>query len=144
MRRVYDNIGRALDIEQPLSLKRDAVPVGSALGQRMAAPRFIESPQKRVIRSIEEQYPVRHARVRQRAQTVFQIVEKRAAPDIDHENGVSHFSLALPEQIQYIADKRRRQVVDAVISEIFKAVERTALARSRHARNNSDLHNTHL
>src|SRR5436305_13868021 len=94
--------------------------------QRMRPARFTESAQKRSVACLQKDQARRHHPL-DRLQNCRQSIELRALANIDNEGRTGYFS-GLQRQFCESWDEIHRQVVDAVVAEIFERLQRRSLA----------------
>src|SRR5579863_8884856 len=104
----------------------------------MLAPRLGEAPYEHVFAGIEEDDAIGHALAVELAQLIEQVAEDLLAADIQHERDLAQ-AAAGRAQLGELGDQTRREIVDAEVAEILKALRGLALTGARQARDDDEV-----
>src|SRR4051812_32260022 len=105
----------------------------------MAAARLGETAKERLVARLEIEHAAVDAAAAQRGEVLGQRSQRRA-PCVDaHADALV---TGLGEEVDGLEKKRRRQIVDAVITAVLEDVEGDALARARKSAHEYKLHHS--
>ncbi len=140
MRGIDDQVRQGDDRRGQLAFPPDAVGDRSILAQRVAVARFGEAADENLVVAIEIQhgeFQARHlAERRQHAGEQVRIEAPRAKVDADGERLVPGGANA--GRIDQATDQAERQVVDDLVAEVLKRLQRRRLAGTGHAGDQQD------
>ena len=117
--RVDDQAGARTQRCHALALALDCSEHITPGGERMRAPRFTEATQQLFVLRLQEQQLDAMTASDEAVEHVRRAFEKTARPDVQPERDARQLA-SLFQQLDQLRDERRRNVIDAEVTEVFQ------------------------
>ncbi len=123
VRGIDDTVGMATKISETLLFKPHSFQYRKMRQQRMGPPRLRESPNEHLLTRFKKYQLDRVTKSLHSLKNPYEIRKEYALPDIDTERNILNLAPLLMTQLDKSRQKRRRQIVDTEIPDIFEALE---------------------
>ena len=137
-RRIDHDISQLSYRRHQTALARQDFTYGPVVTQRMRTARFAEPPQQRLIGGFDEHQTRGHLPANLLIQSR-QTLNLIALAGVHQERGALHFGIAIKIEFAERGDQVHRQVIHAVITEVFEGLQNGAFSGAAQPRQNHQL-----